>query len=169
MIPECDPAFATEVRDQKLYEQEIPSDLPITIPVLGSILDYFLPLAYAWSDARHHTYAYAEPWSCDYGTCKISYGQISTGTHNISAGTGGGEHGTSQEVDIYVGSCGNGSGAGSYNVVAADFNIGFNTKWSALDTGYGCASDATNGLVVDNHQQPVWGWVLSGTSDAYQQ
>lgn len=163
---ECDVKFPTKVRDQKLYENKIPDSIT-SFRTVTSIFDYFLPLAYAaWVDANHHTYAYADPWQCEYGNCKKSYSNISTGTHNIFASSDG-NHGAGSHVDTYVGSCGNSSGAGSYNVIAADFEIGFNTCWSAFDTGYGCAIDSITGLELDNNPDAIWLWSLSGTSDAH--
>ena len=66
-----------------------------------------------------------------------------------------------------MGSCGNGGGAGSYNVVMADFSVGLDTCWSAMDAGFGCAMDSVTGLEANRNPHAVWLWNLDGASNAY--
>ena len=171
--PDCDSTFMKKVRDERLHERAVPDGLPIT-RTSYTVLDYFLPMAHAaWRDARHHTYLYAEPVDCNYGVCKVSDGEIATGTFTFSLSVGKNSRGMTghafgNTVDIYVGSCGTGTNAGSvYNVVRAEFQI-IVTHWRGFDVGYGCATDSVMNLRLgDMNPNAGWIWYLRGTSNAY--
>ena len=162
---ECDSAFMTKVRDEKLYELEIPTGLPITNSTdLNE--KYVLPMtSVTWTDARHHTNAFAKPFQCDYGNCKIPYSKTSTGTHDFSLHPNGG-HGVGKYVDIYVSSCGKDT-VESYNVVNANFEIGLIHHWNGFDVGYGCAIDYVYAKKVSDRPHSTWVWNFSGTTNAY--
>lgn len=170
---ECDSEFMKKVRDEKLYERDVPEGIPVT-RMSYPTLDYFLPLAYAvWSNAEHYTTSYVEPYECAYGTCKVADGETTAGTYTINLipphnpGTTQIGH-SNGPVDISISSCGTGSDkSATYNVVQADFAVSM-TYWSGFDYGYGCAVDrVTNERLSGVNPRAVWAWSLTGTSNAY--
>lgn len=171
---ECDSEFMKKVRDEKLYERDVPEGIPVT-RTSYSMLDYFLPLAYAvWGNAEHTTSVYVQPADCTYGTCKVSDEVTTTGPYDINLAPPY-NPGTSQvghsyvPVTISISSCGTGADkSATYSVIEADFTV-FKTYWSGFDVGYGCAADRIRMAMLEEGMNPeaAWIWSLTGTSNAY--
>lgn len=170
---ECDSEFMKKVRDEKLYERDVPEGIPIT-RTSHPILDYFLPLAHAaWVNAEHTTSVYVEPKTCTYGTCKVSDKVTTTGTYaiNLYSPHNPGTEQTGHSylpVSVSISSCGTGADkSATHNIVAADFTIS-TVQWSGFDFGYGCAADRVKIRVIENmNPEASWLWSLTGTSNAY--
>ncbi len=165
--PDCDSTFARKVRDNKLYERDVPDGIPTTIPT-ATMMDYFLPAAYAvWPDAEHRTMAHMEPWDCNYDNCRISADVTTTGTYNISLHVPGTRHATEPGAQLSVVSCGTGdSRSSTYNVVHAEFNVGIVTHCTGFDARYGCAFDFKE-VSLPFSSTSVWRGSLTGTTNAY--
>ena len=174
--PECDSSFIRKVRDEKIYEREVPDTVPVT-ETAYSIMRYFLPMAHAaWLPAEHVTYMLVSVIECEYDECSTSTSETVTGTYNIdfmppsiitSAGDSQTGHGIGTTVPrVYVSSCATPKNPDAHNYVQARFMTTV-THWNEHDGRFGCAFIAGYNLRVALSPSAYWIWTLTGTSNAH--
>lgn len=174
--PSCDSTFITKVRDEKIYEREVPDGVPAMVTT-HPVLKYFLPMAHAaWMTAEHTTSIAVNVLNCDYETCTMSIHRTTTGPYNInrqppeirtSAGDMVVGHVTGANVElVQVVSCATRDNSSTYNYVRARFDVVL-THLNEHDGRYGCAFVSESNIKVSNNPTANWTWSLTGTTNAY--
>lgn len=174
--PECDSAYIKKVRDEKIYERQLPNGSS-TMETSHPIIDYFLPKAHAaWVSTEHLTTTIVRVYRCNYGSCSTINSTITTGQHTISESppeitvlpgyTPIGHAIGTHAQEVYASSCDNRGRQNVYHSIAVQFRVG-EPRWS--DSNYnrmGCAVVSTVNISVANNPTAPWVWSLVGTSNA---
>ena len=154
--PDCNSDYLKKIRDEKIYEREVPDGIPVT-RTSYTIMNFFLPAAYAtWVETIHNTYLYVRTPDCNYGNCIRTTDETTTGTYEISltppkirTSSGGTEYGHSTGTvvpRIQAMSC-TATNPDAYNTLQVRFAIAI-TEWSDHDGRFGCAFATVDSLRV---------------------
>lgn len=122
------------------------------------ILRYFLPEAHAVTYVEHAAYVYANPNTCDYGTCWRSDSAYGVGPFNLSIWSPGHGYGT---LYVYASSCS--SVGGVTTKVTGTVDMG--PEWNFSKTGGTCA--VHEGYYSLPNPNASYVWTVSTTHSAW--
>lgn len=171
---DCDPAFMKKVRDEKIYEEELPYTSPAT-EMAHPITEYFLPTAHAATvSVEHVTSMLVRVIDCNYGSCSMTKHETTTGAYIINfqppmirtpvgEEIGHAEGGTVPA--ILVSSCGTSGNPNINNYLRAQFSTA-SVHWADHDARRGCAYLSAHNVHISHNDDAHWTWTLSGASYA---
>ncbi|MBI5145910.1 MAG: hypothetical protein HZA84_01680 [Thaumarchaeota archaeon] len=144
---------------KKIFDNELYRTQNTLIPTLD-IMGFFLPEASAITNALHSGYLYANPNSCDYGTCSRSASGYQANPINLSIYSPSGGH-SYGSLYVYASSCSSVSGVTTKVTGTVDMGA----TWNFSKTGGSCA------LQESYYSLPNPGasylWTVSATHSAW--
>ena len=162
-----------KVRDEKIYEEELPYTAPAT-EMAHPITEYFIPMAYAAAAPEHVTSMLVRVIDCNYGSCSMARHRTTTGVYTINMyppmiktptgeERGHAEGGTVPA--ILVSSCGTSGNSNINNYLRAQFSTA-SVHWADHDARRGCAYLSAHNVHISHNDDAYWTWTLSGASYA---
>ncbi|MGI0056479.1 MAG: hypothetical protein ACREAK_03800 [Nitrosarchaeum sp.] len=142
----CDYDGMNSALNNKTHE---PKDTPMSF---DNVVNYFLPNVYASTNKPHSDYVYANPNTCDYGTCWRSASWSGTGAKSLSINSGGG-HGYGA-LYVYASTCSTVSGATKF--VSGTVNMGSVFYFSNTTTVNTCATSSSNFSLPNPNSSYLW-------------